>query len=244
MLRPRVIPILQLLDGRLVKTRNFKDPVYIGDPVNAARIYNDLQADELCVLDIWATAAGCEPDYATMARIADRLFMPLACGGGIKTLESAKRLFDLGVERVILNTAAIEDPELLTAIAEQYGAQAVTVSLDVRLGPSGYQIACTRGGKRTGLKAEMVVSSLVEWGAGEILLQNVDLDGTMRGYNLDLIRRISGAVSVPVIAAGGAGNSAHFTEALEAGASAVAAGSMFVFHGPHKAVLIQYEALT
>jgi len=241
MLRHRVIPALLLRQGGLVKTRRFKDPVYVGDPTNAIRIFNDKEVDELMVLDIEASRSGSGPDFATIELFVGECFMPLAYGGGIRSLDQAAQIFDLGVEKICLQTAILSDPKLVTQIARRYGCQSVIASIDIRRDwrkrPHLYG---SSAGKRLSLDWVEHAQRLVQAGAGEILLNDVDRDGMMAGYDTELIRQLVQAVSVPVIALGGAGNLEDMRDAVLAGASAVAAGSLFVFHGPHRAVLITY----
>ena len=241
MLRHRVIPALLLRQGGLVKTRRFKDPVYVGDPTNAIRIFNDKEVDELMVLDIEASRSGSGPDFATIELFAGECFMPLAYGGGIHTLDQASRIFDLGVEKICLQTAALFDPELVNRIARRYGSQSVIASIDIqrdwRKRPHLYGSST---GKRLSLGWLEHARKMIQAGAGEVLLNDADRDGMMAGYDTELIRQLTQAVSVPVIALGGAGSLNHMRDAILAGASAVAAGSLFVFHGPHRAVLITY----
>jgi cyclase len=241
MLKHRVIPCLLLSNGRLVKTLKFAKPQYVGDPVNAIRIFNDKEVDELIVLDITASREHREPDYAMIERFAGECFMPLCYGGGIRTVEQAKRLSSLGVEKVCVQSAAYDDPALVTRIADHVGSQGIAVSLDIRRNwrgrPAIYRAAT--GSKESGPWIPLL-QRMVEAGAGEIVLNAVDRDGTMTGMDLDLIREASSAVDVPLIAVGGAGSLADIKAAVEAGASAVAAGAFFVFHGPHRAVLITY----
>jgi cyclase len=232
MLRHRVIPALLLRKGGLVKTRRFKDPVYVGDPTNAIRIFNDKEVDELMVLDIEATRSGAGPDFGAIELFAGECFMPLAYGGGIQTLDQAARIFDLGV---------LSDASLVTRIAERYGSQSVIVSIDIkrdwRKRPRLYG-SCSK--ELLSLDWLDHACKMTQAGAGEILLNAVDRDGMMAGYDVELVRSLAKSVQVPVIALGGAGSLDHMREAVLAGASAVAAGSMFVFHGPHRAVLITY----
>lgn len=243
MLTHRLIPCLLLQDGGLVKTRKFADPVYVGDPINAIRIFNDKEADELMVLDIGATRERREPDYALIEQFAGECFMPLCYGGGIRTVEQARRLFSIGVEKVCLQSAAMEDPTLVTRIAEGYGSQAVLASVDVkrnwRRRPMLYAAARRKTLDQPWLE---YVQAMVAAGAGEILLNAVDRDGTLGGMDLELIGEASHAVGVPLVAVGGAGSLADVRGAIDAGASAVAAGAFFVFHGPHRAVLITYPS--
>lgn len=241
MLRHRVIPALLLRQGGLVKTRRFKDPVYVGDPTNSIRIFNEKQVDELMVLDIDATRSGRGPDFHTIKLFAGECFMPLAYGGGIRSLDDASKVFDLGVEKICLQTAAFTDLELISRIANRYGSQSVIVSIDIkrdwRKRPQLYS-SCMR--KLLKLDWSEYARRVTQAGAGEVLLNSVSRDGMMSGYDIEMIRSLAELIPVPVIALGGAGNLEHMREAILAGASAVAAGSMFVFHGPHRAVLISY----
>jgi cyclase len=227
--------------GGLVKTRRFKDAKYVGDPVNAIRIFNEKEVDELMVLDIVASREGMEPDYRMIGRFAGECFMPLCYGGGIRTLDHAKRVFGLGVEKVCLQSAVLERPAVITEIAGQFGCQSVVVSVDIKRDwlrrPRLYR---SSSGETLGRDWLAFLRSAVDAGAGEVVLNAVDRDGEMGGYDIELIRQAAEAVSVPLIALGGAGTPDHFRQAVMAGASAVAAGAMFVFYGPHRAVLISY----
>lgn len=242
MYRARVIPCLLLRGHGLVKTRKFKDPVYVGDPVNAVRIFSEKEVDELVVLDIDASREGREPNYELVAEIAGECFMPVAYGGGIRTFDQVRRLIRSGVEKVVINSAALESTDVITAAAEMFGSQAVVAGIDVRkplLG--GYKVVGKSATVEAKVKLDDHLRRVVEAGAGEILLNSVDRDGTMAGYDLDLIRGVTRQVQVPVVACGGAGTVEHLRQAVhEAGASAVSAGSMFVFHGKLRAVLINY----
>lgn len=242
----RVIPCLLIHDGGLVKTKKFKDPVYVGDPVNAVRIFSEKEADELILLDIDATRENREPNYELIAEIAGECFMPLAYGGGVRTIDQVRRLIRCGVEKIVINTAATLSTNIITEAAQVFGSQAVVAAIDVRktlLG--GYKVVACSATKETGLKLDEYVQHLVKSGAGELLVNSVDRDGTMIGYDLDLIHRVSKGTSIPVIACGGAGSIDHLKQAVvEAGASAVSAGSMFLFYGKHRAVLINYPSIT
>lgn len=240
MLRPRIIPLLLLQNRRVVKTIQFSNPRYIGDPINAARVFNGLGVDELCVLDIGATRTLREPDFDYIGRMADDCFMPLAYGGGVAFPEHAVKLFDLGIERVILNTHA--KPSLIEEIAGRFGSQAVAVCVDVISNEDwDYRVYHHAGNAASDADPVYWAKRAVEYGAGEILLQSVNRDGTGRGYDITLITQVSDAVSVPVVAAGGARDPYDFKIGLGAGASACAAGSMFVYYGEHKAVLLNYD---
>ncbi len=244
MLKTRVIPCLLLRGAGLVKTTRFKDPKYVGDPINAIKIFNDKEVDELMLLDITASKEDRGPAFAVIDEVASECFMPLAYGGGIRSVEDARRVLRLGVEKVVFNTTAWREPRVLEAASREFGAQAVVASIDVRRRLFGrYEVfveAATRG---TGIDPVEYAKRMQASGAGEILLTAVDRDGTMEGFDVELIGRVSRAVAIPVIASGGAGSVADFAVAVrDGGADAVAAGAMFVFHGPHRAVLITYPA--
>lgn len=239
MLRTRVIPSLLLRNGGLVKTVKFSQPQYVGDPINAVRIFNDKEVDELVFLDI--SAAGRGPNFELLADIASEAFMPFGYGGGITTIDQVKRLFQLGVEKVILNSVLADNPELVEQAAALAGSSSVVASIDVKRSFLGRYSVHTQGGRRD-LKQDPVAfaAEMARRGAGEILLTAIDRDGVQAGYDHELIARVSTGVTVPVVACGGAGKLADFRTAVDAGASAVAAGSLFVFHGRHRAVLITY----
>jgi cyclase len=240
--RARVIPCLLLKGGGLVKTVRFNSPTYVGDPRNAIKIFNEKEVDELVVLDIAATIAGRPPDFTLVSELTSECFMPMAYGGGISTLRDIERLLKTGVEKTSLNTAAFENPLLVSEAARALGSQSIVVSVDVRRGVSGKSTVFTRAGTRdTGVDPVDFAKAMENAGAGEIFLTSIDRDGTMGGYDLDLTRKVSEAVTVPVIACGGAGRTEDLGRAVrEGGASAAAAGSIFVFHGPHRAVLISF----
>lgn len=241
MLKHRVIPCLLLRHGGLVKTLKFAKPKYVGDPINAIRIFNEKEVDELMVLDIAASKEHREPDYALIEQFAGECFMPLCYGGGIRTVEQARRLFALGVEKISLQTAALEDPSLITRIAERFGSQSVVVSVDVKQNWGGrHRLYSAATGKTLLLPWLDFLQQAVNAGAGEVVLNAVDRDGVMLGMDLDLIRKAANSVSVPLVAVGGVGSLEDIRMAVDAGASAVAAGAFFVFHGPHRAVLITY----
>lgn len=241
MLKKRVIPCLLLRNGGLVKTRKFADPKYVGDPVNAIRIFNDKEVDELMLLDITASRERREPDYGLIERIAGECFMPLCYGGGVRTAEQAGRLFSLGVEKVSLHASALEDLSLVTELAGRFGSQSVAVCADVARNWLGKpRLRHSTSGKNLDTPWLEFLRKAVEAGAGEAILQAVDRDGTMEGMDVELIAQAAASLPVPLIAAGGAGSLADIKAAVDAGASAVAAGAFFVFHGPHRAVLITY----
>jgi cyclase len=239
---PRVIPCLLLSGGGLVKTVNFREPRYVGDPINAVRIFNDKQADEIAVLDIRATAEGRGPDLEIVAEIVSEAFMPVAYGGGVADLDTAVRLIQVGVEKVVLNTAAAESERLVADISDHLGSSTLVVSIDAVRRPDGTYEVMTRGGTRaSGLDVRAHAEEMALRGAGELFLTSIDRDGTMSGYDLELIRQVADAVPIPVVACGGAGSPSDLVTAIRDGrAAAVAAGSLFVFHGRHRAVLITY----
>ena len=242
MYNARIIPCLLLRGNGLVKTRKFKDPVYIGDPVNAMRIFSDKEADEIVVLDIDASRLGQEINYELLAEMAGEAFMPMAYGGGIRTLEQVRRLIRSGIEKVVINSAAVESTEVITAAAAIYGRQAVVGAVDVRRNLLGaYKVVTRSASQDARVSLDDHIRNLARAGAGEIFINSVDQDGMMAGYDLELIRRVVKLVDVPVVASGGAGTVDHLRQAVnEAGAAAVSAGAMFVFHGKRRAVLISY----
>lgn len=242
MLRTRVIPCLLLKNGGLVKTRGFAEPKYVGDPINAVKIFNEKEVDELVFLDISATPAGRPPSFELIRDIAAEAFMPFAYGGGVTSVEEVKRLVGLGAEKVVVDSAAVARPELVREAAEVVGSQSLVVAIDVKRSLLGrYEVVTHSGARRAGLDPVAWAQQVESLGAGEILVNSVDRDGTMKGYDLALLRKVTSAVRVPVVACGGAGGLADLRAAVaEGGASAVAAGSLFVFHGKHRAVLITY----
>lgn len=242
MLRTRVIPVLLLKNAGLVKTQQFKNPKYVGDPINAVRIFNDKEVDELVFLDISATPNKRKPNFELIRDIATEAFMPFGYGGGITTINDIEKLFKIGVEKVILNTAAFENPKLITEATKIYGSQSIVASVDVKKTLFGAKKVITNcGKKKVGVNYIEYAEKLEQFGVGEIVINSIDNDGMAQGYDLQLIKQISDAVSIPVVALGGARSIEDFQSAIRQGrASAVAAGSMFVFNGPHRAVLISY----
>lgn len=244
MFMPRAIPCLLLRNQGLVKTLKFKDPKYLGDPINIVKIFNDKEVDELAFLDITATPEGKEPPYALLEKIATEAFMPFGYGGGIRNLAQIKTVLGLGVEKVIINSYAAENQDFIGKAADYAGSQSVVISLDIKKNFRGrYEVLTRCGRKSTGLDPVDFAVQMEKAGAGELIVNSIDLDGTMKGYDIELIRRITCKVNVPVIACGGAGSVKDLTAAVkQGGASAAGAGSMFVFHGPHRAVLISYPS--
>jgi cyclase len=245
MLRPRIIPCLLVHEGGLVKTVEFKNPKYVGDPINAVKIFNEKEADELVVLDIDATVNRREPDYKMITHLAAECRMPLCYGGGVRTPEQAKKIIGLGVEKVAMSAAAIEDPALVTRTAEAVGRQSVVVVLDVRkktgLFANGHEI-CTHNGTRAHkLDVMGTVQKMQAAGAGEIVINSIDRDGQMKGYDLEMAAALKQELHVPLTVLGGAGSHRDI-EALQGACGVVgaSAGSLFVFKGPYRAVLINY----
>ena len=239
--RPRLIPCLSITGMKdLVKTTKFKNPRYLGDPINAVKIFNEKGVDELCVLDITASSEGRGPQMDYIKDIASEAFMPLSYGGGITTLEEIQRIFYMGYEKVVLNTAFHRNPDLVAKAADYAGSQSIVVSIDVKkelLGKRGCYVC--DGTEKTKKDPVTMAKRAEELGAGEILLNSIDQDGMMEGYDLELVRSVSEAVSIPVIACGGAGSIQDFKRVLSEGkAHAAAAGSLFVYYGEEKAVLI------
>lgn len=242
MLIPRVIPCLLLKDKGLVKTVKFKNPKYVGDPINAVRIFNEKEVDELIFLDITATIEKRPPPIDVISQISDECLMPLTFGGGISTVDQVKQVLNSGAEKVSINTSAVENPILIKEASENFGSQSIVVAIDVKKKLFGkYEVFTHDGTRGTGLDPVQFSQKMEEYGAGEILINSIDRDGTMQGYDINLIKLITTAVNIPVIACGGAGKVHDFSEALlTGGASAVAAGSLFVFYGKRRAVLINY----
>lgn len=240
--RPRVIPVLLVRDGLLYKGIRFRRHKYVGDPLVAVKIFNDKGADELVVLDIGATPSGRRPSFDLIEQIAGECFMPLAYGGGIRTLEDVRTILTLGVEKVVINTAAVEDPSLVTEAARVNGSQSVVAAIDAKLDFLGRYRVVTRAGRRsTKLDPVEWAQRIATAGAGEVLINAVHRDGTFSGYDLRLIGNVARAVSVPVIGSGGAGRTRDLARVVNEGnAAAAAAGSLFVFQMPHRAVLVTF----
>lgn len=243
MLKPRIIPCLLLHEGGLVKTIKFKDHKYVGDPINAIKIFNEKEADELIVLDIDATVNDVEPDYKQISFFAAECRMPLCYGGGIRSAQQAKKIIALGVEKVAISASVLERPHLISEIAEEIGSQSVVVVLDVksRLFGSGYDVWTHNATQNTKLNIFDVAAEAEMLGAGEIVVNSIDNDGKMKGYDIALVSKLRKSVHIPMTVLGGAGTLADMNEVVSAcGVVGVAAGSLFVFKGPYRAVLISY----
>lgn len=229
MLKRRIIPIELLWSGRLVKTRCFDAPRDVGDPVKSSKVYSDQDADELVLLQIDRPERHIEPLVDAVARIAEHCFVPLTAGGGITRLEDAAMLFEAGADKVLINSAAYQNPQLITAISERYGRQAVVVGIDLREELSTDVLFSACGRERQTVSLQEHIAAVVAAGAGELMIQRIERDGTMEGYDLALLRRVVAASRVPVIAAAGAGHFLHLKEAFDAGVDAAACGSLFNF---------------
>lgn len=242
MLRPRIIVSLLVHNNGLVKTVNFKNPKYVGDPINAVKIFNEKAVDELAIFDIDATVLGKVPNYSLIERLASQSMMPLCYGGGVKTVEQAQRIFSLGIEKIALSSAVLHNPKLITEISDRVGAQSVIVVLDVKkklLG--GYEVYTHNGKKATGINPFKFVEEAQRLGAGEIVINSIDKDGVMKGYDFDLIAKVREKILLPMTVLGGGGTLEDIEKVIDAhGVIGVAAGSLFVFKGPYKAVLINY----
>lgn len=247
MLSPRIIPCLLIQDGGLVKTIGFREPKYVGDPINAVRIFNEMEADELIVLDIDATVLGREPDYGLLHRLAVECRMPLCYGGGISSADQARRIIELGVEKVSISSAALASPDLVANTAAALGRQSVVVTLDLvrrrGLRAKGYALSTHRNARRVDLDPLSVAIKMQSRGAGEVVFNSVDRDGGMKGYDLQFAQRARSELEIPITFLGGAGDLNDIEDLIATcGVSGAAAGSLFVFRGPYRAVLINYPA--
>jgi cyclase len=241
MLSVRVIPTLLLRNNGLVKGRKFKNHKYVGDPVNAVKIYNDKEVDELIFLDITATKDGRGPNFELLKDIASQAFMPFGYGGGLKSTKNIEKIFKIGIEKAVLNTAAVSNLDLVKETSRVAGSQSIVVSIDIKKTLFGkYQVYSHSGQIDTKIDPVEFALRAEDAGAGELMICSIDREGSGQGYDFDLIGRVANAVGIPVIASGGAGSLTDFKNAVAQGASAVAAGDMFIFHGKHKAVLITY----
>jgi cyclase len=241
MLKTRVIPCLLLRNGGLVKTFQFDKPKYVGDPINAVRIFNEKEVDEIVILDITATPDKREPNFELIKDLASQAFMPLAYGGGITTIQQIEKLFSIGIEKVVLDTIVSTNPNLIKQASDIAGSSSVVVCMDVKSRLFGKPTVFNHAGKvDTKQDPIQFAQKMQELGAGELIFNSIDRDGMQKGYDLPMIEKIAKAIDIPLVALGGAATLEDFRKAVDHGASAVAAGSMFVFHGKHKAVLITY----
>jgi imidazole glycerol-phosphate synthase subunit HisF len=245
MLRPRIIPCLLVRDGGLVKTVRFQDAKYVGDPINAVKIFNEKEADELVVLDIDAATKGTAPDFKMIARLAVECRMPLCYGGGVTNAEQASRVIALGVEKVAVSSAALQRPAVLREIAQEVGTQSVVLVLDVRKRTfrGGYQTFTHNGQRATGQDPLRVAAEAHTFGVGEIVVNSIDHDGQMTGYDLELAAKVRAATPLPMTVLGGAGSLEDIGQLFRTcGVVGAAAGSLFVFKGAYRAVLINYPS--
>ena len=242
MFRPRIIPVLLLQGNALVKSKRFKDFRYIGDPINAVKVFNDLKADELVFLDIEATKEKRTISTELVSQVGEEANMPFAVGGGIRNLDEIQNIIAKGAEKVIINTCAVENPKFIREASDNFGSSTIVVCIDVKKKFFSGEVVWRNSGSKSSKYSPKDFAKIIEEnGAGEIIIQSIDKDGTMSGYDLDLVKEISTAVAIPVVALGGAGNLEHMVEVYKKGfASALAAGSLFVFQGPNKGVLINY----
>ena len=241
MLLPRIIPCLLVKNKGLVKTVRFKSPIYVGDPINAVKIFNEKEVDELIVLDIDATTNNREPDYKMIENLAAECRMPLCYGGGVTTVEQIRRIIISGVEKVSISSAAISNPMLVKEAAEVFGSQSIVVVIDVKKNGKKYEVFSHNGKFNTHLDPVSFALEMARLGAGEIVINSIDNDGMMKGYDLDITEKILSVIHIPVTILGGAGSLRDIRQVLEKfGQLGIAAGSLFVFKGPYKAVLINY----
>lgn len=241
MVQTRIIPCLQLINDSLYKTVQFKNPSYIGDPINTVRIFNELEVDELCFLDIRASFEARQPNYRLLEEIANECFMPLSYGGGVSNIESVRTILSLGFEKIVLNTEALQNVKLVAQLSEYFGSQAVIGAIDVRKNFWGkYEVYTNSGTTKIGIDPIEYAKQLIQLGVGELLITSIDREGTWKGYDVTLIKKITEIASVPVIANGGAGEISHIRQAIDNGASAAALGSMVVYQKKDMGVLINY----
>lgn len=243
-LRPRVIPVLLLQNGKLVKTKRFKHPSYVGDPINAVKIFNEKEVDELLLLDIGCSVNGIGPDFGLIHKIISEAFMPVGYGGGIYNVEQAKRIFELGIEKVLLNSVLYHNLELVSEIGCMFGSSSIVCCIDYKKNIFGKNRVYFQGGKvKTNLDPVEWALTLQDKGAGEIIINCIDREGVYNGYDYDLLTRMSVCVSVPIVISGGASSIEDFKNAVQSGASGMAVGSMFIYKRPHNAVLLSYPSI-
>jgi len=242
MIRTRVIPCLQLIDQSLVKTVRFNEYGYIGDPVNTVRIFNELEVDELCFLDIRASIENRGPNLSILKEISNECFMPLSYGGGLKNFETAKKIFSIGFEKVVVNTQGYRNPQFITQLSEHFGSQAIIGSIDIKKALfGGYQVFVNDGQEKTKLDPVEWAVKLESLGAGELLITSMDRDGTWEGFDIEIIKKIANTVNIPVIASGGAGSLQHIGDVVKKGnVSAVAVGSLVVYQKKGMGVLVNF----
>jgi len=246
MLYPRIIPCLLVHNKGLVKTTRFRDPKYVGDPINAVKIFNEKEVDELIVLDIDASVKKQEPDYKLIENLAVECRMPFCYGGGIKTIEQAQRIFSLGVEKIAVSSLAVENKMVIADLVEKVGSQSVVVVIDVKKKflSGKYEVFIHNGTKNTGIELMQFISEMEELGVGEVVINSIERDGLMNGYDLGLIKDVKNKVNIPLTVIGGAGSIHDIGEVIhQNGIIGVGAGSLFVFKGKYRAVLIHYPTI-
>ena len=241
-IRPRIIPILAIINDDMVKTTQFSNPRYLGDPVNAVKIFNGKMVDELCILDITASKEGKKPNFALLRNIAAQAFMPLSYGGGITMIEEVRQIVQMGFEKIVFNSSLLNNPSLIKEAVSFLGSSSVVASIDVRFENNKYIVYGMSGTLQSHSSLEDTIYQIQEIGVGEIIINSIENDGMMQGYDEQLLRFVSKIADVPVIACGGAGEIAHFRQAINAGAQAAAASSLFVFYGKQKTVLITFPS--
>lgn len=242
MLNTRVIPVLLLKNKGLYKGIEFKNHSYVGDPINTIKLFNDKEVDELVIFDIDASKENKEIDFEILEEIVTEAFMPVAYGGGIKSVDDAKKVFSLGIEKVILNTFAVNNNQLVKDLVSIYGSQSILFSLDYKKGMFGYNTYIKSGSEKLKYSIKELAILMQDLGVGEIILNSIDNDGKMNGYDFKILNEIKGHLTIPIIISGGAKSIEDFRLAKDSGADACAAGSMFVYHGPHRAVIISYPS--
>ena len=241
MLQTRIIPTLLLKNRGFYKGEKFKNHKYVGDPINTVKIFNEKEVDELIIFDIVASKENKQIDFDYLKEVVSEAFMPIGYGGGVRTIEDAKKLFSIGIEKIVLNTNAILNQDLVKELVDIFGSQSVVFSLDYKKTLfSGYKVFIKSGMQKTKFSPHEIALKMEKLGVGEVILNDIDRDGTFSGYNTEMIKLISSKLNIPLIASGGARNLNDFKLAKEAGASGCAAGGQFVYHMPHRAVLISY----
>ncbi len=243
MLKPRIIPVLTLIEGNLVKTKKFKNPQYIGDPINAIRIFNEKEVDELIIIDINASKKNIPPNYRLIEDMCSECFMPLVYGGGIKNIEQARKIFSLGIEKICIQSGILDNPKFIEDLYSEFGKQSVILSLDFKKDWfKKYKLFCTRSMKFYQSDLFERINNLINQGVGELLITSINKDGSMTGPELDLITTVRKNIKIPLIYLGGISKLEDIENSIKAGANAVAAGSFFIYYGPHKAVLLTYPS--
>jgi len=237
----RVIPVLTIDNNKLVKTVKFKKPNYIGDPINAVKIFNEKEVDEIVLLDITATKEDREPSYSKIEEICSEAFMPFAYGGGITNMSQIDKLFQLGIEKVILNSVLDQNDQLVKEATKKFGSQSIVGSIDVKKSIFGkYQVFTKSGSQKAKLGLTDYLKKILDYGIGELILNSIDNEGTYLDYDFKLVKLVSNITKIPLVVCGGANSLESFKLAIESGASAVAAGSLFVYRGRTNGILINY----